>query len=580
VGNRAGWRYLWQAKCENASVFAHLFDQLGGRLIVVHFVGFLLAAACSLVLTRYVRNHARRIGLFDPLDDRKVHRLPVPRLGGIAIFWASTITIALLMALFGRGELQFSRPILALLGGGAAMHVWGLFDDFHPMRARFKLSGQLLIVFVVYAAGLRMTSLALPFTPPLELGSLVGAVVTVVWLVSITNAFNLVDGLDGLAGGVAVLALATFFAVGFGFSQPGAALIAAVVGGATAGFLRYNFSPATIFLGDSGSLCVGFMLAGLGLLTVTTPSGSVAIAIPAVVLGLPALDTAITIFRRFLRGDGIFKPDRGHLHHRLLDHGHSPREVAVILYAACAVLSMAGFILANHADFVLLLLAICTAAALLVTRPLKFFEFEELGEVLGRAVRQREVISRSVRFREASARIEGLDDLHDIFATIQKAFSEDRALRAEVRLRRAFLNDWTNEKPSAGRSNDEMPVWTWSRDDNVDGSCWEICMPLLSPDERRIGSLVVWEDGLADFSLSHLKAIGTHLGGQLQRKLYVFGWPLSGTLNSEGLPLLERVIRLDAPADLQGARVTIGTSADSGRSLLRRFTPSGRARRT
>ena len=468
--------------------------------------------------------------------------------------------------------MHLSRPLYALFGGAAAMHIWGLIDDVHPVRARYKLLGQLVIVSTVYAAGLRMNSIVLPGTGAIELGSILSAILTVTWLVGLTNAFNLIDGLDGLAGGVAVLALATFFAVGYGFGQFGVALIAAVIGGATAGFLRYNFNPATIFLGDSGSLFLGFTLAGVGLLAAQPQLGVVALAIPAVVLGLPALDTLITICRRFLRGDNIFAPDCGHLHHRLLDQGHSPREATLILYAACGVLSMAGFILANHADFVLFLLAICAAAALLITQPLRFYEFEELGKVMRRTLRQREVISRSVRFREASMRLSGLDDLLEIFATLEQAFREDGAASAEVRLRRSFLNDWSAQLPTTGRADDEMPVWTWRREEYPSLSCWEIGIPLLAPDGRRIGSLVVFEDGVAHASLSHLHAIGEHLRKELQRKLYVFGWPLSGALNSNGLPVLEKVMRLDLDGDARRAAKAREIASSPGRRLLRRLT--------
>lgn len=500
----------------------------------------------------------------------------MPRLGGVAIFAASALTLFGLIGTFGATALQLSPPLLALLAGAAAMHVWGLIDDVRPMRARYKLVGQVVIVAAVYAAGLRMTSILLPFAGAIELGAVLSAILTVTWLVGITNAFNLIDGMDGLAGGAAVLALATFFAVGDGFDQFGVALIAVVIAGATAGFLRYNFNPATIFLGDSGSLFLGFSLAGLGLLAAQRHPGAVALAIPAVVLGLPELDTAITICRRFLRGDGIFFPDRGHLHHRLLDHGHSTREVALILYAACAVLSMAGFILANHADFVLLLLAICAVAALFITRPLRFYEFEELGNVLGRALRQREVIGRSVRFREAGLRLSGVDDLIEIFATLETAFDSDKAWRAEVRLTRGFLRDWSSETATAGRADDEMPVWSWHRDKPAPSGCWEIGMPLLAPDGRRIGSLVVFEDGVADPSLSHLQAIGAHLSKDLQRKLYLFGWPLSGPLNPDGLPVLEKVVRIGTGSDSRRLVTGREMTSSPGRRLLRRFTPASR----
>lgn len=498
-------------------------------------VGFTLALVSALLLTGFVRHHARRNGLFDHPDERKVHRDPVPRIGGVAIVLSCACTLAFLLAMRGRAAVGLDAPLLALLGGALAMHLWGIYDDLHPLRARFKLAGQLLIATCTYALGLRVPGITLPLLDALMFGPVLSATFTVLWLIAITNAFNLIDGMDGLAGGVAVFALGAFCILGLGFERSGAALVALVVAGATLGFLRYNFHPASIFLGDSGSLFLGFMLAGLSLTTAQSPAGPVAIAIPLVILGIPVLDTGVTIVRRYLSGHGIFEPDRGHVHHRLLDRGLSPRSVALILYAMSAGLALVGLILATHAKLAAGIVGVCAIGAMVVMRSLRFHEFEELTQVLFRGVQQRRAIGRSVRFREAATRLSALDDLHEIFRTLQQVFEVNGAPQVQVRLRRDFVRDLLDEA-SDGRGDDELTVWSWSRNGGPSSTCWEIALPLSSPDCERIGSLVVWEEGEDGESLSHLRAVRLHLSSALQRKLFALGGHASLLPSVTGVP--------------------------------------------
>ncbi|HJP60908.1 MAG TPA: MraY family glycosyltransferase, partial [Gemmatimonadaceae bacterium] len=277
-----------------------------------------IALVLAVALTRIVRDLATRFSVLDPCNDRSIHTEPLPRVGGVALFAA--LAIALGIAAFAFPSLwgALGREHYVLLAGAFAIHLLGLLDDLRPMRARYKLAGQLVIASGVYLAGLHIDAVLLPGGATLALPGYLAMAVTVVWLVGVTNAVNLIDGLDGLAAGTSVIALTALLSVSVIFNQAGAALLCCALGGATLGFLRYNFQPATIFLGDSGSLVLGFMLAGLGIIGAEKFAGSVALLIPLVALGLPVIDTGVAIFRRHLRRHPIFLADRGHIHHRLI----------------------------------------------------------------------------------------------------------------------------------------------------------------------------------------------------------------------------------------------------------------------
>ena len=498
-------------------------------------IGFLVALVSSISLTRVVGSYARRIGLVDPVDDRKIHTEPIPRLGGVALFIAVNLGVIALSAMDAFRTFPVGGALIAVLLGGAGMFILGLFDDVRPMRARYKLLFQVSIASAVALFGINLDSLVLPFVGDVTLAPWLGIVLTVTWLVGVSNAFNLIDGLDGLAGGVALFALCTLFIVSVLFGHIDAAVTTVVLAGATIGFLRFNFPPATIFLGDSGSLFAGFMLAGLGLVAAQKTPGAVSIAIPIVALGLPILDTALTILRRFLRLQPIFSPDRGHIHHRLLGRGHSPRNVAYLLYIACGLFSTAGAFLAYPADSVVLLVVllsiICLIGLGLLIQRLGFVEFQEFGRLARGAVSPRETIGRNVRFREASSRLAELDDVQEIFAELGQVFSDENIPRAEIRLQRWFLNRRPTAVTTDGRSDDELPVWSLNEQHDDTEAWWEIVLPLLANDDRRLGSLVIWEEGQTYAqSLSHLHVISEHLRMELQQKLQDLAWPAAEEL--------------------------------------------------
>jgi len=350
---------------------------------------------------------------------------------------------------------------------------------------------------------------------------------TIAWFVGITNAFNLIDGLDGLAAGAALFALTTMFVVASLNGLVGAATVTIILAGATVGFLCFNFHPASIFLGDSGSLFLGFMLAGIGLLGSQKSPTVIVVALPIVSLGLPVLDTTLAVARRFLRGQPIFSADRAHIHHRLLSLGHSPRRVALLLYSACALLGLSGMLLVNDSAYVAVVLLVIGLGVGLAVQRLRYYEFEELARLVKRGVRQRKVIGRNVRIREASMRVSDLTDLDHVFDALDVMFAQDEFECAEVRLRRSFVGSGVGAGADAYRRlDDDVPVWAWHRSNVTLAACWEIRLPFLAPSGERIGSLVLWQDGRTDdVSLADIHAIAHDLRGVVEQKLLALWEP-------------------------------------------------------
>ncbi len=303
-------------------------------------VAFFISLAVALVLTPLVRGSAVRLGVLDyARSSRKIHGKPIPRLGGIAIVVAFfTPLLALFFFDTGVGQLLWSQPqrALALILGGLAIAALGTYDDLKGSGARPKFAIQVLVAALMWFANYRADTIATPFGT-FGLGVL-GFPLTVLWIVGVTNALNLIDGLDGLATGIALAATGTIFWVSLNNNRPLMALFMACLAGALLGFLRYNFHPASIFMGDSGSLFVGFVLATTALETHEKSTTAVALLVPIVALGLPIGDTLLAMTRRAARGQPVFSSDRGHIHHRLMARGLSHRATVLALYGIAIVL--------------------------------------------------------------------------------------------------------------------------------------------------------------------------------------------------------------------------------------------------
>ncbi len=311
-------------------------------------VAFLLSAAVAAIATPIVRRIAVHFGLLDRArDSRRVHGHPVPRLGGLAIMAGFyTPLLALLFHETSVGQIFYgrARAAVALMAAGLVIGALGVYDDLRTTNARKKLAVQVPLAVFLYFAGFRINEIALPFGLTLQLGWL-AIPFTVFWVVGVINALNLIDGMDGLAGGVALFAVSSLFVMALLRGDAIMMLMMAALGGAVLGFLFYNFNPASIFMGDTGSLFLGLILASSAIHTNLKSSTTVALFIPIVLLGLPIADTLLAVGRRALRGRPVFSADKEHIHHRLLAMGFSQRKAVMVLYAACLVLGGSALLL-------------------------------------------------------------------------------------------------------------------------------------------------------------------------------------------------------------------------------------------
>lgn len=287
------------------------------------------------------------MGVLDhALSSRKVHGRPIPRMGGIAIvlaFLAPLVALAFVSSEVGRRLWADPTSTLALFGGGLAVATLGVVDDIWGSTARTKFAVQFLVAAGMYFAGFRIEHVALPMGIFIDLG-ITALPLTMLWIAGVINAMNLIDGLDGLAGGVAFIAVITIFTLAALRGEPLMVLFTAALAGAILGFLLYNFNPATIFMGDTGSMFLGFVLATTAIRTSSKSTTAVAIVVPILALGVPIADTLLAMMRRALRGAPLFSADRGHIHHRLMDRGLSHRGAVLVIYLGASVCGAAALL--------------------------------------------------------------------------------------------------------------------------------------------------------------------------------------------------------------------------------------------
>ena len=311
---------------------------------------FLVAAVISLLLTPLARRLALRFEVVDRPDPRRVNRLPIPRGGGVAAA-ASFIVVGVAVvavdgAVFpvGRAGGLTTIDVIALLGGGALAAFLGALDDYFDLRARWQFLAQLLLAFVVVGLGIGVDVIANPFGPGvIRLEGVFEAAFTILWVLGMINSINFIDGLDGLSSGVSIIAAVALGLISLTVSidQPQVAVMCFAFAGALFGFLRWNFHPATVFAGTSGVFFFGFTLALLSIL------GTAKVAVALLVLGVPIIDTFWIIVRRLVSGRSPFSPDRGHIHHRLLDLGLSHRQTVLLIYGICILLAVLTFLLSG-----------------------------------------------------------------------------------------------------------------------------------------------------------------------------------------------------------------------------------------
>jgi len=345
-----------------------------------YFAAFLVAFLAAACLTPLVRALAFRLGAVSHPGGRHVHHKAVPRLGGIAIFAAFLMPIGALLFV-DSSVAQIVRDqgwkAASLLAGATALTALGVADDTRGVRAVLKLAVQVAVAAFTFACGFRINAIALPLVGPMSMG-VFAFPVTVLWIVGIVNAVNLIDGLDGLAAGVVLFAALTNFAIANIAGSVFIAVVMAATAGALLGFLLFNFNPARIFMGDSGSYLLGYVLAASVLAGTTAQKASTAVSliVPCLALGVPIFDTLFTMIRRFLERRPLFSPDRGHIHHRLLDIGLTHRRAVLTLYGVSAVFSITAIAASLGKDWQIGLAMLASSVVLFaLVRAAGYFEY-------------------------------------------------------------------------------------------------------------------------------------------------------------------------------------------------------------
>ena len=303
----------------------------------VLFFSFLSCVLALAIVPLVIRLSKKKKWLDIPDGRRKIHTKPVPRLGGIALFFAFFLTVFLLSL---RGK--FSFPFLLLVGEGV-IFLTGLIDDFLSLPPWGKLIGQIAGALILIAGGVTIQFFTLPWDKMVYLGNW-SYPLTLLWIVGITNALNLIDGVDGLSSGIGAIASFTLGIIAWQEGRIEPAALSFILAGATIGFLFYNFPPAKIFLGDSGALFLGGMLATISVQGAVKSAATFTLAIPILILGVPILDTFFAIIRRSKNHLPVSSPDKGHFHHRLLERGYSQRGVVVLFYLISAILGVIAII--------------------------------------------------------------------------------------------------------------------------------------------------------------------------------------------------------------------------------------------
>ncbi len=298
-------------------------------------IGFAVAALTVFSITPRINRAALRIGFVDQPDARKVHQRPMVRLGGVAIFAGFSLSVLVLWLLGGFSMLPEAKhwEMLGLLGGTVAFFAIGLADDLFNLPPLTRLVMQIIVAALAWYSGVQIDFLTIPGMGLIKLPELISLSITIIWLVGMANAINWIDGLDGLAAGVSGIAAVSMLVSCLFMKQPAAALLAAALAGGCLGFLRYNFNPAQIFMGDGGAYFIGFALAAIGVTGLVKSVTTIAVLLPYLILAVPILDMSAVIFDRLSRGQSPFIADKSHLHHRLLQAGVSHRRTVLFIYS-------------------------------------------------------------------------------------------------------------------------------------------------------------------------------------------------------------------------------------------------------
>lgn len=466
------------------------------QAMLQYLTGFLLSILASTLLTWCVRNVARRRGIVRaPESGRHIHTGSIPRLGGVAVFLTFTLLLLAYSFLAAKGWVpgSTSGQLLRIVALGAVLFAVGLIDDLVGLRAWTKLAVQIAGAVGLYFSGIRFnfcgTHVAGSSTWIICLG------LTITWVVLICNAINLIDGLDGLAAGAALFSMVTIFTLALG-NRADIAFATAILGGSLFGFLVLNFNPASIFLGDSGSLFVGFILSAFVLAESQKQATTLDnILVPAVAFALPLTDVGLSVLRRFLSGRSLFGADREHIHHKLLELGLTQRQVVWVLYgisAMCAVLSL--FLLKPYDVALIPVGAILLMVLFFGLRKLNYHEFGEFERVGKRLGKQRTVCARNIALRKAASAIHVAADSQEIAQLLQGCLAEDFD-GFKIVVSDSFGRASQLPSPWQGRSLEA--IWNESRDKIV------YMLDLTTEIGQEIGTLSLFQSGHCDLLIDN-----------------------------------------------------------------------------
>lgn len=314
-----------------------MFDITSTQFLFVA-LAMVVAFLISFASTPVVIGIARKIKAIDvPKDERRVHKKPIPLIGGLAIFYGFLISVLCFC--------KIDESLIGILIGAIVIVITGVIDDKYNLPAKIKLLMQIVAAVIVVVFGVEIQYIENPFTNEYITFGWLSIPITILWIVGVTNAVNLTDGLDGLAAGISTIASLSLLVLILFTDNLNLAIITAALAGAGFGFLPYNFNPAKIFMGDTGSMFLGYMLACISVQGLMKTYTVISFAMPILVLGLPIFDTIFAIVRRVVTGRSIMSPDRGHLHHRLLDMGFSQRQTVAILYTLTAILCLTALVM-------------------------------------------------------------------------------------------------------------------------------------------------------------------------------------------------------------------------------------------
>jgi UDP-GlcNAc:undecaprenyl-phosphate/decaprenyl-phosphate GlcNAc-1-phosphate transferase len=382
-----------------------------------------LSVLMSLIVTPVVRGAFQRMNILDhPDQERKRHARPVPRVGGLAIALSYGLSFLILLSTHSQGAamVRSALPFIwRLVPAASLVFLTGLIDDIFGLRPLHKMAGQCAAALAAYVAGIQITSMGPAGGHLLHWWSFPA---TLIWLMACMNAFNLIDGLDGLASGIGLVAATTTLLAALIQRNVPLALAILPLAGALLGFLRYNFNPATIFLGDSGSLFVGFLLGCSAVVWSEKSATMLGVAAPLIALGIPLLDTALAIGRRFLRGKPIFSGDRAHIHHRLLESGLSPRQVALRLYGLCAFCALLSLFITNHRQELAVIGIFCVAVWVGVQR-LHYAEFDLAGRLIAEGWLH-QLINAQILLRNFEAKLESAETAEECWLALKQSYRD------------------------------------------------------------------------------------------------------------------------------------------------------------